>query len=252
MAETKSDQNEEKKPESVKSGGGPAKTTQSKSKTTKTGQSSRGGAAKAGKAAKELGEGIKDTVDKEITPAADRATRRVVDTTRQVRKDLGSAAEKAKKGLSDTTRQVRKDLGSAAGKAKKGLSDTSRKVREELRPAAEKARKGLSDTSKKVREELGPAAEKAGKGLSSLFKSTARATRKSARILGIKASIAAEMRKRQKLLADLGERYFQVQKKKTPSQGDKDALDALVGEVKKVDAEIHTLELKEKATREST
>jgi hypothetical protein len=224
MAETKSDQNAEKITESVKSSGGPTKSTQSKSKskTTKTSavagkavntvkkaaQRSRSGAAKAEKAVRELGEGIKDTMDKEITPAAERATRRVADTTKQVREELGSAAEKAKKGF--------------------------------------------AETSKKVREELGPAAEKAGKGLSSLFKSTAKATRKSARILGIKASIAAEMRKRQKLLADLGERYFQAQKKKTPSQSDKDALSALVGEIKKVEAEIHTLEVKEKATREST
>ncbi len=88
--------------------------------------------------------------------------------------------------------------------------------------------------------------------MSAIFKSTARATRKSARILGIKASIGADMRKRQKLLADLGEKYYQGQKKKTPSKSDQDALDALVTEIKKVDAEIHTLEVKEKATRQST
>jgi hypothetical protein len=163
---------------------------------------------KVGKVAEELGKDIKETVDNDITPAAERAVRNVAETTKRIREEIG--------------------------------------------PAAEKARKGIADTSKKVREEIGPAAEKAGKGLSALFKTTARATRRSARILGIKASIAAETRKRQKLLADLGEKYFQTRKKKTPSQNDKDALDALIGEIKKVDAEIHTLEVKEKTTRDST
>jgi ElaB/YqjD/DUF883 family membrane-anchored ribosome-binding protein len=176
----------------------------------------------------------------------------VTRATKKVRDELNETTERAKQGLADTTKKVRQEVGSAAEKAKQGIADTSKRVREELGPAAEKAKKGVADTSKRVREELGPAAEKAGKGLSSLFKSTARATRRSARILGIKASIAAELRKRQKLLADLGEKYFQAQKKKTPSKSDKDALDALVAEVKKVDAEIHALEVKEKAAREST
>ena len=59
------------------------------------------------------------------------------------------------------------------------------------------------------------------------------------------------MRKRHKLLTELGEKYFQVRKKNAPSKSDQEAMDALVGEIKKVDAEIHTLELKEKATRNS-
>ena len=185
---------------------GAAKTKTSAKKTTRQVSETpkRAGSGAVGKAAQELGEGVQRTIDKEITPAVERARQTV--------------------------------------------SETAKKVR----PAAEKARKGLAETSRKVGEELGPAAEKAGKGLSEIFKSTARATRKSARILGIKASITAEMRKRQKLLAELGERYFQAQKKKTPSKSDQDALNELVGDIKQVDAEIHTLEIKAKSVRESS
>ena len=228
MAEKKAEQKAEKKtatPKQSSDQGEPAQGKGIKAKTSsasklkataeratqkvkKVAERTNSGAAKVGKAAQELGEGIQEKIEKEITPAAERARRAV--------------------------------------------SETTKKVREELGPAAEKAKQGLADTTKKVRQELGPAAEKAGKGLSAIFKSTARATRKSARILGIKASIAADMRKRQKLLAELGEKYFQAQKKKTPSKSDQDALDALIAEVKKVDSEIHTLEVKEKATRQST
>ena len=166
------------------------------------------GIANAGKAARELGEGLQERIEREVTPAAERARRKVAETTKQ--------------------------------------------VREGLAPAAAKAKQGLAETPKIVREEIGPAAEKAGKGLSAIFKSTARATRKSARILEIKASIATEMRTRQKLFTELGQRYYKVQKKKTPSKSDQDALDALVGDIKKVEAQIHALEVQEKTTREST
>ncbi len=165
---------------------------------------------------------------------------------------LKATAEKATqkvKKVAERTNSGAAKVGRAAQELSAGIQE---KIEKDITPAAERTMRNVADTTKKVREELGPAAEKAGRGLSAIFKSTARATWKSARILGIKASIAAEMRKRQKLLAELGERYFQVEKKKTPSKSDQDALDALVTEIKKVDAEIHTLEVKEKTTREST
>jgi hypothetical protein len=158
------------------------------------------GAAKVGKAAQELGEGLQKKVENDIVPAAERA--------------------------------------------KKGLSETSQKVREELAPAAEMA--------KKVAEDLKPAAEKAGKGLSAVFRATARATRKSARILGIKASISAALRKRQKLFAQLGESYFRAQKKKTQSKSDQEGLKSLVAAIEAVNSDIRSLEAEEKLARESS
>jgi hypothetical protein len=162
---------------------------------------------------------------------------------------VGKAAQELSEGIQQ---KVEKDIVPAAERARRSVSQTAKRVKEELGPRAERARRGLSETTKKVREEVGPAAEKAGKGLSAVFKATARATRKSARILGIKASITTDLRKRQKLLADLGETYLRMQKKKTPSKSDRDALNSLVAEIGKIDADIQALEAKEKATRESS
>lgn len=164
-----------------------------------------------------------------------------------------SGATKTETTPKKTTQKVKKTaeragsgtVGEAAQQLGEGIQ---KKIKKEITPAVQRARRTVSETTKKV----GPAAEKAGKGLSAIFRSTVRATRRSARILGIKASITAEMRKRQKLLVELGERYFQAQKKKTPSKSDQDALEDLVVEIKKADAEIHTLELKEKTVRESS
>jgi hypothetical protein len=175
---------------------------------------------------------------KSITPQS--AVSQAKDTTRKV-------TEKAKQVAEQTAVGAAK-VGKAAHEFTEGIQ---KKVEKDIAPAAERAKRSLSETTKKVREELGPAAEKAGKGLSAAFKATARATRKSARILGIKASISADMRKRQKLFAQLGETYFRVQKKKTPAKSDQDALNSLVADIAKLNAEIKTLEVKEKATRES-
>ena len=154
---------------------------------------------------------------------------------------VGKAAQELSEGLQ---KKVENDIAPAAQRAKKNLSETSKKMREELAPATEKA--------KKVAEDLKPAAEKAGKGLSAVFKATARATRKSARILGIKASISAALRRRQKLFAQLGENYFRVQKKKTPSKGDQEELKSLVAAIEAVNSDIRSLEAEEKLARESS
>ena len=181
-------------------------------------------------------------------PAQGKSIKAKTSSASKLKATAERATQKVKK-VAERTNSGAAKVGKAAQELGEGIQE---KIEKEITPAAERARRAVSETTKKVREELGPAAEKAGKGLSAIFKSTARATRKSARILGIKASIAADMRKRQKLLAELGEKYFQAQKKKTPSKSDQDALDALIAEVKKVDSEIHTLEVKEKATRQST
>jgi hypothetical protein len=226
MAEKKAEQKEEKKNQTPKQGGGQRKPSQGKSTKAKPSSGSK----------------LKTTTGK--------ATQQVKKATERTNSGaVGKAAQQLGEGIQE---KIEKGITPAAERARRTVSETTKKVRDELAPAAEKAKQGLAETTKKVREEIGPAAEKAGKGLSAIFKFTARATRKSARILGIKASIAAEMRKRQKLLTELGEKYFQVQKKKTPSKGDQDALDALVAEIKKVNAEIHTLEVKEKSARESS
>ena len=206
MAEKKAEQNVEKKAETPKQSNEQGKPSQGKSTKAKTSSAAK------------------------LKATAERATQKV----KKVAERTNSGAAK---------------VGRAAQELGEGIQE---KIEKDIAPTAERARRAVSETTKKVREELGPAAEKAGKGLSAIFRSTARATRKSARILGIKASIGADMRKRQKLLANLGEKYYQGQKKKTPSKSDQDALNALVAEIKKVDAEIHTLEVKEKATRQST
>ncbi|MEE9307017.1 MAG: hypothetical protein V3V57_05765 [Spirochaetia bacterium] len=162
------------------------------------------------------------------------------ETTRKVTKKVKEVAEKTVSGAAR--------VGKAAQEFSEGIQ---MKVEKDVAPAAERAKQSLSETTKKIREELGPAAEKAGKGLSAVFKATARATRKSARILGIKASISAEMRKRQKLYTQLGESYFRAQKKKTPAKSDQETLGTLVADIEKINAEIHALEVREKATRES-
>jgi colicin import membrane protein len=218
----------EKKTEAPKESSGQGQTEKSKSTKAKTSSASK----------------LKATTEK----AAQKA-KQVVKRTNSGAAKIGKAAQELGEDIQE---KFEKDIAPAAKRAGRKVSEATKKVREEVGPELEKAKQGLADTTKKVREEVGPAAEKAGKGLSAIFKSTARATRRSARILGIKASIAAETRKRQKLLADLGEKYFQVQKKKTPSKSDQDALDALVAEIKKLDAEIHTLEVKEKTTRQSS
>jgi hypothetical protein len=226
MAEKKADQKAAKETETAKSGGEQVKPAQSKGATKKTSSTSK------------------------VKATAEKATQK---TKKATRPTSGGAVGKAAQELSEAVQEkIERDIAPAAQRARKSVSETTKKVRQEIGPAAEKARQGLAESSKKVREEIGPAAEKAGKGLSAFFQSTARATRKSARILGIKASIASEVRKRQKLLAELGELYFAVQKKKTPSKSDQDGLDALVGEIRKADAEIHSLEVREKSTREST
>jgi len=160
---------------------------------------------------------------------------------------------KAKSGSASSSKNAHPARGAAkVGKAAQEFAEgIQKKVENDIVPAAERAKQSLSETTKKVREELGPAAEKAGKGLSSVFKATARATRKSARILGIKASISAEMRKRQKLYTQLGESYYRAQKKKTPAKSDQEALNSLFADIEKVNVEIQALEVKEKATRES-
>jgi len=142
--------------------------------------------------------------------------------------------------------EAARELGAEAQKR------AQKRVEKDIAPIARQAKKGLSETTKKVKEEIGPAAEKAGKGISAVFKATARATRKSARILGIKAKISAEMRKRQNLFARLGEAYFGTRKKKTPSNSDKEALSSLVAEIEQLNDEIRALELKEKTTRASS
>ncbi|UCF99760.1 MAG: hypothetical protein JSV89_09535 [Spirochaetaceae bacterium] len=186
---------------------------------------------------------------KATTAKVSKKAKQVAGRTASGAAKVGKAAQELSEGLQ---KKLEKDISPAAERARKSLSETTKKVREELSPAAEKARKSLTETSKKVREELGPAAEKAGKGLSAVFKATARATRKSARILGIKASISGELRKRHKLFAQLGETYFRTQKKKTPSKSDKDALSSLLAEITKANAEIQALEAKEKLERQSS
>ncbi len=224
MAEKKA----EKKTESSKQTGGQGQTGKSKSTKAKTSGESK----------------LKATTEKTAQKAKEVAERANSGVAK-----IGKAAQEVGEGIQEI---IEEDIAPAAKRVKRTVTEATKKVREEVGPAAEKAKQGLADTTNKVREEIGPAAEKAGRGLSAIFKFTARATRRSARILGIKASIAAETRKRQKLLADIGEKYFQVQKKKTPSKIDQDALDALVAEVKKLDAEIHTLEVKEKTARQSS
>jgi len=168
-----------------------------------------------------------------VSKNAHPTTRKVTEKAKQVAEKTVSGAAKVGKAAQELTEVIQK------------------KVENDIVPAAERAKRSLSETAKKVKEELGPAAEKAGKGLSGVFKATARATRRSARILGIKASISAEMRKRQKLYTRLGESYFQAQKKKTPAKGDQETLNSLIADIKKVNAEIQVLEVKEKAARES-
>jgi colicin import membrane protein len=227
MAEKKEQQQTEKKTGDAQGGSGQGKVSGG-SPQKKTSSVSR----------------VKATAEK-----ANQKAKKVAERTGGGIASVGKAAQEMSQAVQE---RIEKKVTPAAQRAGRKVTQTTKKVGEELGPVAEKAKQSLADTSKKVREEIGPAAEKAGKGLSAIFKSTARATRKSARILGIKASIATEMRKRQKLLSELGELYFHLQKKKTPSKSDQDALDALVRDIKKVDAEIHALEVKEKTTREST
>ena len=210
-----------------------------------------GEAGKSAKAKKPVKPGLKATTEKvsqtagKVSRTAKRAGERAASGAARV----GKTAQELGEGIQE---KFENDIAPAAERARRGVSETARKVKEELGPRAQQARQGLSETSKKVREEVGPVAEKAGKGISAVFKATARATRKSARILGIKASITTDLRKRQKLLAELGEAYLRMQKKKTPAKSDKDALEALVAEIGKIDADIQALEAKEKATRESS
>jgi hypothetical protein len=162
------------------------------------------------------------------------------ETTRRVSKKVKEVAEQTADGAAR--------VGKAAQELSEGIQ---KKVEKDVAPVARRAGKTLSETSKRVREEVGPVAEKAGKGLGAAWKATARATRRSARIWGIKASISADMRKRQKLFAQLGESYYRVQKKKTPAKSDQEVLNSLVGQIDRLSAEIHALEVREKTTRES-
>ena len=173
--------------------------------------------------------GLKATTDR-VTRKAKQVAAQTADGAAKV----GKAAREFGEGLQ---KKVENDITPAANRAKQ-------RVREELAPTAEKA--------KKVAEDLKPAAERAGKGLSAVFRATARATRKSARILGLKASISAALRMRQKLFAQLGESYFRVQKKKTQSKSDQEGLKTLVTAIERVNSDIRSLEAEEKLARESS
>jgi hypothetical protein len=205
-------QQERVKPEKATESAASSRVKKVSDRVQELGDQAAGAAAKVEKTAEEISEEFNQTVENDIIPVAERA-------------------------------------GKAVSEAGKKVSEAGKKVRTQVDSAAKRARKSVTETSKKVREEVAPRAEKAGKGISDVLKATARATRKSARILGIKASIAAELRKRQRLYSMLGETYFRVQKKKTPSQGDQDALKSLVSDIEKVEATIKSLELKEKTTR---
>jgi hypothetical protein len=184
-----------------------------------------------------------ESVAKKAKQVAERTAERTAESAARV--------GKAARDLSEGIEKVENDIASAAKRAKQKVreelapaAETAKKVREDLKPAAEKV--------KQVADDLKPAAEKAGKGISAVFRATARATRKSARILGIKASIAAALRKRQKLFAQLGETYFHAQKKKTQSKSDQEALKNLAAAIDTVNGEISSLEAEEKLARESS
>jgi len=136
---------------------------------------------------------------------------------------------------------------------------TTPKAKPGIKPAKQGGGVDLKEVQKKVKTEIGPAVEKAGKGLKEaqqtlgdVLKATARATRKSARILGIKANIANQIRSRQKLFAQLGELYYKAQKKKTPAKSDEEALKAAIEEINQVSKKIRDLEAQEIAARTSS
>ena len=89
------------------------------------------------------------------------------------------------------------------------------------------------------------------KGIGKALQATARATRKSARILGLKTQIAAATRKRQKLFGEIGERYFALQKRKGPTPAGEKALADLVKAAEAANREIRDLEAKEKLERQT-
>jgi hypothetical protein len=184
-----------------------------------------------------------------IKKGVEQAAGGAVKAGKGARELTGEAAERAKKSVAETAKRVREEIGPAAERAKKSVAGTAKKVGQEIGPAAETAKKSVAGTAKKVGQEIGPAAERAGKGLRAMFRATARATRKSARILQVRASISAELRNRQKLLAQLGEAYLRVQKKSSPAKGDREVLSSLVSDIEKLDAKIQALEAKEKKAR---
>ena len=110
---------------------------------------------------------------------------------------------------------------------------------------------------KRVGQDLAPLAKKAGaefgkaqRSVGRFLKSTAKATRKSARILAIKSRITGKMREIKRLHESIGERYYQGRKKAGTAQAMSEELQPLIAEIDRVVAEVATLETEEKAIRQ--
>jgi hypothetical protein len=139
---------------------------------------------------------------------------------------------------------------------KEGLKKVEQAVSAGAAQVGRQTRELGEAVQKRVEKDLAPLAEKAGKELGKarktfggFLKSTAKATRKSARILSIKSRISAKMREVARLHESMGERYYQGQKKGTTPVDLAGELRPLVAQIDRVLAEVAALEVEEKAVR---
>jgi hypothetical protein len=120
---------------------------------------------------------------------------RTVNDVQRAGKELAQKVRQAGQGAAARAAKV--------GKAARGigadLQKRAQRVQKDLAPAAAKAKKGLAQ---------------AQKGLGKAWQATAKATRKSARVLGIKAQIAAAAHKLENLHGQIGEAYLKAQRRK--------------------------------------
>jgi hypothetical protein len=180
-------------------------------------------------------------------------------TSTRTSKPKGSAPRSA--SAAERAAAAARSAGEAAGKAAEAArsvgSDAARSASAAAARVGRQTRETAEAVQKRVEHDLGPLAEKAGKelgkaqrSLGRFFKNTARATRKSARILAIHTQISAKAREAQRCYESIGERYYQGQKKSAAAQTLAKDLKPLLAEVDRILGEIAGLEAEEKTVRE--
>ena len=170
----------------------------------------------------------------------------------------GSQTAKAKSPATQRVAAAKDAAGKRVAAAKETAEEAVRSAGETAARVGRQAREIGETVQKRVQEDLSPLADKAGKELGKaqkklggFFKSTARATKKSARILGLKARVSAKVREAERLYESIGERYYQALMKGAGAQAVASELKPLVTEIDRIMAEAAALAAEEKAVRES-
>jgi len=162
-----------------------------------------------------------------------KAGKEVVDKVRQAGQTAAARAAKAGQTAAAHAARVRQ----TAREIGAGVQKRVERAQKDLAPAAAKAKQGL---------------QQAQVGLGKAFQATARATRKSARIIGLKAQIAAATHKLEKLHGQIGEAYVKAQHRKGAVPAADKTLAALVKSADAANRQIQQLRAKAKAERESS